>query len=441
MFEQSSYDIEPAAEPTQAGDLFHNYEIKNWDYNPRLYKIAAIAGAANLLALIIVAQTSLLTMKGCDSPLVSGVCQALDVVDLGKTMLFGAPRDWVDKEYQKTDLGDMDITYVDVSGDTPPLSYPDGYFQIANPDEFQASMENPANPFDPASPNYTAPGAVPPGIPITTPNTGAHLIDTKPVTPKTNKNPLNGSLPDSIGDETASNNGNGKGKGKDKNPQPTPEATPVDPNTIVDSVNPGEINKKPFVLYANSINKLVDEKQVNLESVFSVTASGKLNKDGRIDPKSWKWKPGKTSDPKILDVVKDGIVALNDSGLLMYLSLLQGQNCDLLVQQDGTKFTVVVQSDLGDQNHANTIKDGLRGAISIAKMGKGGPNASQNQLDDLMLLNSATVDADGKKVVLKFEVPTADAMKLIQRKLTEQRAAANSPSGNALGSVVNRSGL
>ena len=140
MFEQSSYNIEPAAEPTQTGDLFHNYELRSWDFGPRLYKIAAIAGAANLLALLIFAQTSLLTAKGCDSPLVSGVCQALDIMDIGQAMLFGTPRDYIDAAYEKSELNDVDITYVDVSGQEPKFTYPADYFQIANPEQFQRPL-------------------------------------------------------------------------------------------------------------------------------------------------------------------------------------------------------------------------------------------------------------------------------------------------------------
>ena len=58
MFEQSLYNVEtPAAAPASEGDLFHNYEIKNWEFGPRIYKILGAAGAVNLLALLVFAQT------------------------------------------------------------------------------------------------------------------------------------------------------------------------------------------------------------------------------------------------------------------------------------------------------------------------------------------------------------------------------------------------
>ena len=52
------------------------------------------------------------------------------------TVLFGTEREYADVTYEKTELGDADITYIDVSGDTPPLTYPEGYFQIANPVQY-----------------------------------------------------------------------------------------------------------------------------------------------------------------------------------------------------------------------------------------------------------------------------------------------------------------
>ena len=92
MFEQSLFNQEPAETPvSQDGDLFNNYEIRNWNYSPRLYKIIAASAAVNLLLVFIVGQTSLLTMKGCDSPFVGKVCQVLDTVYVS-SMLFGTDR-------------------------------------------------------------------------------------------------------------------------------------------------------------------------------------------------------------------------------------------------------------------------------------------------------------------------------------------------------------
>jgi len=185
MFEQSIYDTEPVATPLEEGDLFHNYEIKNWDRSPRLYKILGLSALGNIIAILVVAQTSLLTMKGCDSPLVGRVCQVLDTVYVS-SMLFGTDREYVDAAYDKTELADADITFVDVSGETPPFYYPSDYLKYSDPEKYAAQQQQINNP-DIAG--------LPPGFPITEPSTGSSLLDTKPVTPPANPNVVDGDLP------------------------------------------------------------------------------------------------------------------------------------------------------------------------------------------------------------------------------------------------------
>ena len=76
-FNNQETPVQPLApEP----DLFRNYEIKNFELSPRLYKIFAASAIFNVMALLIFAQGNLLTRKGCDSPMVSKVCQVLDTV-------------------------------------------------------------------------------------------------------------------------------------------------------------------------------------------------------------------------------------------------------------------------------------------------------------------------------------------------------------------------
>src|SRR5438270_5091987 len=98
MFEQPLYEFHPAAAPVPEHDLFSDYEIKSWVLTPRIYKILGLSLLLNILAIIIVAQGSLLTRKGCDSPFVGSVCQVLDTVYVG-SLLFGTEREYVDAAY------------------------------------------------------------------------------------------------------------------------------------------------------------------------------------------------------------------------------------------------------------------------------------------------------------------------------------------------------
>ena len=460
MFEQPLYEQEPVATPLHEGDLFYNYEIKNWDLSSRLYKILGISAFANILVILVVAQTSLLTMKGCDSPLVGRVCQVLDVVYVGSA-LFGTDRDYVDAVYDKTDLGDAEITYVDVSGITPPLSYPEGYFQLANPEQNFAMLETSVD-----DQGFTSgiPG-IPSGIPIS-PSGGNSLFDTKPNVPTPNPNPVDGGLPSGFGssspnvtrpprirkgrpggrvtspkpnpdDGTVEGDGTGDeskpddGTVADNKPpaKPTPAEPKVDPTNPVDVY---DINKRPFVDLAVTVNDLLDRNLVKLESPFIVSAKGKLTKEGRLDPKSFQWGPVQSADPRMVEVIKEAVEAINDSGYLQYLRDLSGKDFNLVLSQDDLNITAIVQSELESENRANVIKSGLDLLIAGYKLKKSGENADQNDKDDLILLENAKIATEGKKVQIRFSVPKDVALPMIQRKLAEQKAKPKQPSGTGM---------
>jgi len=452
MFEQSLYEPKPVTTTSAAGpDLFKNYEVVSWNMSGRIYKILAISAVANILAILVVAQTSMLTMKGCESPLVGRVCQVLDTVYVG-TLLFGTDRDYVDQAYEKTELADADITFVDVSGVTPPLSYPEGYFQIANPNEFQAMLDQANNPaFDSSLSGF-------PDFSTTMPQTGGSLTDTPPIIPKSNPNILDGELPTfGGGGSSVSPNPVKTPRRKPVKPpvnsndvddlaqvektpdpvetKPTPEKT-VDPTAPVDSY---DINKRPFVDLATNVNDLLDKKQVNLASAFVVNAAGKLTKEGKLDPKTFRWGQVASEDQKMIDVVKEAITAINDSGYLQYLKDISGKDFVLQLKQDESTISAVVQSEMETDTRAKSIKSGLDLAIGIAKLKKQAENADQNDKDDLILLENAKIETDGKKIILKFLVPKEIALPMIQRKLAEQKAEPKQPNGNTNGQTVKTS--
>src|SRR5687768_8700542 len=203
MFEQELYNHEASELRTRPGDLFHNYEIRNWNFSPRLYKILGLSAIFNILALFVIGTSGMLTTRGCEAPFVGRVCQVLDTVYVG-SLIFGTERDYVDAPYEKTDLGDAEVTFVDVTGVTPPLTYPEGYFQLANPEQQFSNVTDPM---------MSSPGFIAPGIPTKPTMGGSGLINTPPIAPPSNPNAFNPKdLPDSpLGTDSEPSL---KGKGK-----------------------------------------------------------------------------------------------------------------------------------------------------------------------------------------------------------------------------------
>ena len=450
MFEQSLYEPETTAEPTVEGDLFHNYEITNWNLGSRIYKILGMSAVANILAILIVGQTSLLTMKGCDSPLVGGVCQVLDTIYVG-TKLFGTDREYIDAVYDKTELGDAEVTFVDVTGITGPLSYPEGYFQVANPLQYQALLDAQNNPMGLTTVDDYA------GFPTSPPVTsGGSLFDTPQTLPKQNPEVIQGQLPTfNNGGSTASNppyqgrrRGNGGRVTPSKTPKPgatpdeddtaisgTPSPSPTAAPTVVPTgpITDVELNKRPFVDLGNFVNDLIDKKQVQLDSKFLINATAKLDDKGKLQ--NFKYIKAESADPKMIEVVQEAIEALNDSGYLQYLSLLNGKVLSFQVIQDDDKVTALVQTEFDNDLRPKTVQTYLNSFISEKKKKKENPAADQNDKDDLALLQKATVNAVGKKIVISFEIPKADVQQMIQRKLAEQKAQPKPQ--NSTGAVKN----
>ena len=429
MFEQELYNQEVSELRTEPGDLLHNYEIKNWNFSPRLYKILGLSAFLNILALFVIGSSGLLTARGCDSPFVGRVCQVLDTVYVG-ALIFGTDREYVDAPYEKTDLGDAEVTFIDVTGVEAPLTYPEGYFALANPE--QQLM----NPTDPNS------GFLAPGIPSNPTIGGSGLINTPPVAPQINPNPVVGELPtgsplDPSDNPTLPGRRKGKfGKGgvDDKKddvakvePEPEPTVDPTQPLAEKD------INRRPFVDLAGAVNAMLANKEINLESEFSVAAKGKLTKEGKLDKKTFKFTRAASSDPKMVAVVKQSIEAFNDSGMLQYLEQLSGKDLNLAITQDKENISAEVRSEVERETRAK----GLATALMIGRdyaIGKkeekiallqaeNDPEKAQdlqNALDELELLKKTEIVAEGKQLVVKFASPKGVMHSLIQRKLEAQ---------------------
>ena len=429
MFEKELYNA-PPAEKSQEGDLFHNYEMRNWDFGPRIYKILTIAVVFNLGALFIVAQTDILTTRGCDSPWVGSVCQVLDMAYVS-TVVYGTSSDYVDEDYEQTELDDAEVVFVDVSGEEPQLEYPSDYWCIANPvqcAERQAAQEA-------ATSGYTT---TPTPYPTPYPTTGNDMAATTPVLPKPNPNSVTGEDPDSpfsIGDSSGNRRGRGRNRKSESNTN-TDQTADANTNTNTskpltsDPLTEVEINKRPLVDLGNSINEIRAKTPINLESVFKVEGKGKV-KDGKFDQKTFKYGTTAGEEKAVVDIVKESIEAINEAGYLNYIKDLIGKELSFTLEQDLQNIQATFRSDLDSESLARQRKSSLDLLISLAKKKKQGENQSQNEKDDLVLLEGVTTEAVGKILVMKFVVPKSIAHQMIQRKLAEQAAEKQKPSGSA----------
>ena len=215
-------------------------------------------------------------------------------------------------------------------------------------------------------------------------------------------------LPKIDGDATADNTDN-----KDKKP----------PEITSEPVTDFQPNKKPLQDFANDIlekRALKQKVQSNLDLTksFKVKMSGVLTEDGKLDPKKSgyvKLKDEEQGDQEMVDIAKNAIEAINNSGLFYYLKTLGVDKVDFTLIQDDKQIYAVISSSQKDENKAKSISSGFNNLLSIAKL-------TVKEEEVKTLLNSAKVEPQGKNFVLNFNIDKPTAQKMIEKKLQEAEA-------------------
>lgn len=448
--------MQEVIQENQEKDFLKNYEIKNWNFSPKLYKILAASAIFNVVALVVFAQSNLMTKKGCDSPFVGTVCQVLDTVYVG-TKLFGTDSEKALREYNDTKIGenenieDYDVTMIDVSDR---LTYPAGYMAVANPDQYRIDefgnvVRNDFNSFE----NMTPPNGMNPTMPPPA-YSPPSLMNTPPSLPPTNNKPVVGNIPSdlySINENPTVNNPpnnptsprNSRKGGKNppiNNDSPTelpkldgdenPTKPKVDEKTAdnSDPVKSVETNRKPiydltdFALAKWSANK---DYKVELKP-FKVVLDGKLVKKEvtdekgetievvKFDPKKTSWnKKEESGDAEMIEVARQAVEKVGDSGFLGYLYNFGAENVQITLEQVDGKVIAVLKSDMKTEEKAKTMASGLNVFMAGAKLGLKGD-------DEKALMNSAKNPTfEGKFFIIGVEMNKDQAQEMIQRNLIE----------------------
>lgn len=424
-------------------NLLQNYEIKAWDITPRFYKIIGASALVNILFFAVVGNTNLLNSRACDSPFVSKVCQVLDTVYVG-ARLYSGEKDYVVKDYTKTEIDDSDVVWIDQTGVGPKFSYPEGYFK-SDEDELTDEMAiNSDTTFDtiPSSPDSVFSNPLPP----VSNNNGGNLLARKQRLPKRNRNPVSGTLSDSpfsIGDEkedkkkdkdpkndspsklpdldgkTAKNN---KDKDKKDNDNKKPEKNPLEDTTATksDPVKAIDINRKPLDDFADEVLAKWASKEVDLSDKFLIKMTGEIQKNGRLNRQKSRFAQAQGKEA-IVNIAKRAIESVGDSGWLSHLSNQGLKKLDLTLAQNDSQFVAVVVSKAPSPTRANTVSSLLRQAIQAVLFAHNNGIKKQGE-DELILLRAAKITSEGDLVKINFNLAKPVAQKMIDGQLKEYQA-------------------
>lgn len=448
-------------------ELFEDYEIKNWEFTPRLFKFF---GAGLVLAfgtIFAFGQFNLMQSKACDNAIVGTFCRVLDAAYVA-SIFAGNEDEWSNADYEKTKIEDADITYIDVSAEEPQLQYPEGYFAIANPEEF-AQNQNPNDVMGMPFPNSAFPNSTFQSTPNS--NSGTDLLNQQQVLPPQNNDVIKGEIPKSpfsFEDDKTSPTAKStpyrnlprsdypplskKRAGKtprfsndspknlppdeelanantDVKTKPEPSPSPGDAVGAVNQFNE-KFTKKPLVDFADDIIVKTDgSNKIDLTKPFMVEMQGVLDKDGKLDTKKSRFVDDE-GDPNMVNVAKAAIEAVNNSGLLGYLRDQGVEKVTFTLVQDDKQLTAIIKGDQPSEEKARTVSSGINGLIGIAKL--------TNRDDDLKkLMNAAKFTTEGKSFVMNFALPKEEAHKLIDKKLQEARIKKSQMTGGDVSTNIN----
>ncbi len=428
----------------QEKELFQGYEIKNWNLTPQLSKLFAAAAIFNILFLFVVVQAQVFTTRGCDSPLVGNFCQVLDTIYLGGSLL-DTNTDFVSKEYQKTQLEDAEITYIDVTNvNNQPLNYPEGYFALANPESAMMQMPD-------INGSFTMPPTGISGFP-TNPTIGAPLpipssdLLAKPqVTPTPNAKAVVGKPDDSLFEIATGKNpvppppagvvrnrlSFGGKIGSGRIPKPKPEKTPEEKKPIenqpelkeVDSLlDDGRPNNRPLEDFGKKYGPQILNKEIDVNAPFTIEVAAELDENGKfINPKVIT-KPG--SDEKMTEIAKEAIAAFSDTKLLRPLYEVGSRKIKITFSQNQDNLQAIIQSETKSDSLARTMLSLLNLYLKNVKLKEGS--------DEAILLEKAQFATQGKNFIINFLIENQQKNQMIEKSLKGlQEKLKNNPLNNS----------
>ncbi|MGI8468046.1 MAG: hypothetical protein ACR2N3_06295 [Pyrinomonadaceae bacterium] len=406
-------------------ELFEDYEITGWQISPKTYKFLAIAAALNLFAIFIVGQFNLLQTKACDSPYIGKVCEVLDVVSLGST-LAGTDTEFTDKNYDQTKIEEGDITYIDVSGQEPPLTYPEGYFAVANPPDETASLSNtdlngfsmnnsipnnssldlntpqvlptpndkvanqplPDSPFDFGDEVKTPP------VKNRVPNYPRYSA-TRPTKRPTVKNNLPSKLPALSGEETANSNLGNNSSNTTANANTGNNANSNNSNqTAASDDDKNKFNSKPLKDFGDKYGDKILKKEVDINAPFTIEVIAKLDENGKLT--NAQMKSSADSDPKMTAIAKEAIAAFSDTNLLKPLYDVGGRNVKITFSQNKDNLQAIIETETKSESNAKSIQSLLNLFI------KNSPAFMREGSDEAKLLSKAELNTQGKIFIINF---------------------------------------
>src|SRR5215831_7114690 len=282
------------------GGLFDHYEVNREPFWPKMSWLVAGSGVWHLVLVALIL-------------LIPPVRDAFSITAMFREAGF------VDRPYTHTEIEDADI--IDFSNEK--FHYPEGYW----------AMDQQGMP------------PLPEQLPVTNPFRPAHFSPLPNPSPSPSVSPSPGATPPVL---IAGDNSNSKTPGKTSEAKPSPAVSPEDKEA--------EINKAPFRALATYATQLRDAKKLDFNKPFEISIETTLDSKGKLIKPTVARKSG---DETLVDLGKELVSAMNDSGVLFYLKKINednpGAKVVFTIKQDGADVAATVETEAKSPDSANKL--------------------------------------------------------------------------------------
>jgi hypothetical protein len=172
-----------------------------------------------------------------------------------------------------------------------------------------------------------------------------------------------------------------------------------------------QINKKPLKDFATRANELKNQGKLDLNKPFRIVIVAELSQNTKLQNFRVVEKEG---DENVINLFRDLVAALNDSGFLTYLSPISkdnpGSTVRIMVKQGEKDVIASVESEATSPERAKSLADALNTLLYFGAGSRAGK-------DEEVIMKNTNATPDGKKVVVNFSMPRQSVVDMLKKQM------------------------
>jgi hypothetical protein len=308
---------------------------------------------------------------------------------------------YVDKAYTKTSIGE-EVQMVQL----PPAKfrYPEGYFATETQLQLAQAIQ-----------------ATPPASPVTV---DLRQISTPSPSPTPEASPSVAAEASPVASPAASPTVTTADNLKTETPK-TPEEAEAELNKIAAEnsvVRPSEneINTRPLKDWLARADSMRSKGELDLTAAVEITIAATLSPECKLINANV---VQKTGDARLVDVAKEMVGAIGDSGMLSFLRDPKKVrdpkvlSCDemplqLTIKLDQTDISAIVETEADTAQRATEMASGYNGLLLVGQFARRGK-------DEEVLYRNTKVTSEDKKILVNFSMPRQTASEMLKKQLTK----------------------